>query len=418
VVSAIGQGMAGHAGVSGRLFGAMGSAGINVVAIAQGASELSISVAVAEKEALRAVRAVHTAFGLTRLVHLVMVGCGRVGKELLRILEQTQTKLLEELDLQLRLVAVARSSKFIADGAGLSPGSLTPLWASAENRPTDPELLARVLEEHFTDGILVDVTATDTTELQLLALRSGLHVVTANKVPLSQNLAQYHEIMKACRKLGVRYNYETTFGAGLPVLHTLGELVNTGDELLEVRGCLSGTLGAICSWLDEGLPIREAVRRAEERGYTEPDPREDLSGRDVARKALIIARASGMELEPADVALEPMIPGLEVGLDQALQAAEGPLDERLAVAHSKGAVLRYIAEIAPGRVHVGLSEVDKLSPIGSLSGPDNIFVFRTQRYREHPLVIRGPGAGVEVTAAGVLGDVLKIATSGRRPPRS
>ena len=236
-------------------------------------------------------------------------------------------------------------------------------------------------------------------------------MVTANKVPLSGALSDYTAMVRARDARGLRYEYETTFGAGPPVLHTLKELVHTGDEVVRVMGCFSGTLGFVCTRLGEGATLAEAVGEAQALGYTEPDPREDLSGRDVARKALIIARAMGRQLAFDDVALEALVPGLEEGLDPAIAAFAPVVSARIADAADRGSVLRYVARIDADGVSVGLREVPASGPIGSLQGPDNILVFQTRRYPDYPLVIRGPGAGAEVTAAGVLGDLLKIAQS-------
>jgi homoserine dehydrogenase len=186
-------------------------------------------------------------------------------------------------------------------------------------------------------------------------------------------------------------------------------MIHTGDSVFSVRGCFSGTLGFLCTRLEEGASLPDAVNEAAELGYTEPDPREDLSGRDVARKALIIGRALGLPLEPDDVELESLVPGLESGLEQALSDYNKPLQAKLAAAKERGDVLRYVAEISSTVVRVSLQSVAAASPIGSLRGPDNILVFRTRRYDDYPLVVRGPGAGADVTAAGVLGDMLKAA---------
>ena len=409
VTSVIGQGMAGTPGVSGKLFSALGNVGVNVLAIAQGASELSISVAVREPDAVRAVRAAHTAFGLTRVANLVVLGAGRVGRTFLGLLTETRRSLEAELGLELRLVGLASSGRWVVDHQGLDPAVAVTSLAQGESRPTDEELLAAIVSGRCTDVILVDLTAADTTELHARALSAGLHVVTANKLPLAGPLSAYRRLMGAARQAGVRYGYETTFGAGLPVLHTLQELVHTGDSLLSISGCLSGTLGFLCSRLQEGSRLVDAVESAREGGYTEPDPREDLSGRDVARKALIIARAAGILLEPEQVQLEPLVPGLEGGLSPALGRHAPHLAARVEEAAARGEVLRYVAAIGADGATVGLRNVPALGPLGQLQGPDNLLVFRTRRYDAHPLIIRGPGAGAEVTAAGVLGDVLKIA---------
>ncbi len=400
ILSIIGQGMAGTTGISGKLFNALGAAGVNVGAIAQGASELSISVAIDDGEASRAVRAVHTAFGLTRIVHVMLIGCGRVGKSLVQMIEQTRPAMAER-DLELRIIGVARSKTWWMSRQGTPQPEV--------ERPSDDDLVSTLVRERFTDLVVVDVTASDLAPLHLACLRAGFHVVTANKVPLSGKFTDYRDMVEARNARGNRYEYETTFGAGLPVLHTLKELVHTGDTVVSVAGCFSGTLGFVCTRLGEGVSLAEAVSEASALGYTEPDPREDLSGRDVARKALIIARAMGRQLEPSEVVLHPLVPGLDAGLDTAIADFAPVLAERITAAAERGGVLRYVAEIRESGVEVGLKEVVAAGPIGSLQGPDNILVFKTRRYDAYPLVIRGPGAGAEVTAAGVLGDLLKIA---------
>jgi aspartokinase/homoserine dehydrogenase 1 len=349
---------------------------------------------------------VHTAFGLTRTVHVVLVGRGRVARELVAMWQAQQEAFLQR-ELTLRLVAVAGSSTWRFDPNGLALDGALAL-TDAPPRPGDAEMVAQVASHRLTDVVLVDVSGAPLQPLHLAALQAGMHVVTANKVPLAGPLATYRELVDARDAARVRYGYETTFGAGLPVLHTLKELVATGDELRSVAGCFSGTLGFLCTRLDEGVALAEAVSEAAQLGYTEPDPRDDLSGRDVARKALIVARALGLALEPDDVVLEPFVEGLEQGLSVAL-AQQGPvLARRVAEARERGERLRYVARIEGGRAEVGLRSVPASGPLGSLVGPDNMLVFTTRRYDRYPLVIRGPGAGAEVTAAGVLGDLLRV----------
>ena len=408
-LSIVGQGMAGTPGISGRLFGTLGAVGVNVLAIAQGASELNISVAVKEVEARRAVRATHSAFGLTRITNLMVLGCGRVGRTFLDQLAQTRASLESEHGLELRLVGLANSRHLLLDDAGLDPIGCAELLEGVERPlPGSDELVRHLQELMVTDLVLVDLTAGDTAEVHRACLEAGIHVVTANKRPLSGGLADHRALRDASRRTGAAMNYETTFGAGLPVLHTLQELLHTGDRILSIQGCFSGTLGYVSTRLEQGTGLAEAIEEARQRGLTEPDPREDLSGRDVARKALIIARTLGLEIEPDEVSLEPMVPGLDQGLERAL-VEQGPEIERwVEQERSQGRVLRYVAEIGDGRVAVGLRPFDQKHPLGDLRGEDNMLVFRTLRYDEHPLVIRGPGAGTEVTAAGVLGDVLKL----------
>jgi bifunctional aspartokinase / homoserine dehydrogenase 1 len=285
----------------------------------------------------------------------------------------------------------------------------------AAQRPEAEEILDRIADSFKSDVVIVDVTGADLVKTHIAALKRGFHVVTANKRPLSTELKDYQSIQAIRRKKGLNYQHEATFGAGLPLLSTLQDLIQTGDTILEIKGCLSGTLGFICSRLDQEVPFSEAVREAMDRGFTEPDPRDDLSGLDVARKALIIARELGAPLEMADVKLKPMIPkrffrGRSVADFMAgLKMVDPFMRKEYESARKSGKVLRFLANIDAGGCSVGLHQMDKDSPVGRLAGPDNILVFRTIRYDENPLVIQGPGAGASVTAAGVLSDLLKIA---------
>ena len=239
--------------------------------------------------------------------------------------------------------------------------------------------------------------------------------MTANKKPMSGPMERYRSIRKDALDQGVGYHYETTFGAGLPVLFTLQDLLATRDRVIRITGCFSGTLGFLCSALEQGEPFSAAVAQARAQGLTEPDPRDDLSGADVARKALIIAREIGVALEMDQLDLEPMVPAELMDLPDVdsfmarLPDLDAGLAERVEQARAEGAVLRYLAEITPERVSVGLQAVPKDSAEGQLEGPENIVVYQTERYDENPLIIRGPGAGAEVTAAGVFGDILKVA---------
>jgi aspartokinase/homoserine dehydrogenase 1 len=411
VVSVIGAGMAGHPGVSSRLFTALATTSVNVAAIAQGGSELSISVAVRDADADRAVRAAHAAFGLRRRLDVVVLGAGRVARALLAMMSEAAPEVARMHHLELRLIALSGRGRAVVDGAGLGEDPVTRLDQGAVAYALDA-LFDEVERVRASDVVVVDLTADELAPAHLDALGRGWSVVTANKKPLSGPLATWRALQGAARAAGSAYGFETTFGAGLPVLHTLREMVATADRLHAVRGCFSGTLGFLCTRLQDGASLEEAVVEAARLGYTEPDPRDDLSGLDVARKAVIIARAMGREIEPSEVGLEPFVAGLDDGLDAAL-AREGPkMAARVAEAARRGHVLRYVAEIDDGGVRVGLREVAASSPIGSLMGPDNILVFETSRYKANPLVIRGPGAGAEVTAAGVLGDVLKAASRG------
>ena len=297
--------------------------------------------------------------------------------------------------------------------AGLSsPAERRRTWQSAASSCDMAERILAAGFERFDDRVLVDVTAADGMEVFLeAALQRGWGVVLSNKKPLVVPQSLFRRLMAAA---GRRLRYEATVGAGLPVIATLRMLLDTGDEVQRIEGCFSGTLGYLCRRLEEGMPFSAAVREARALGYTEPDPREDLSGMDVARKALILARTLGYELELADVAVEALFPAEMAALSveefmAALERLDGEYERRVAAARKRGRVLRYVAEVEGGRCRVGWREVPREGLMAALRGPDNIVRFHTARYRANPLVIVGPGAGPEVTAAGVLGDILALA---------
>lgn len=421
ILAIIGAGMKSTPGISQTFFTALGRSRINVLAIAQGSSELNVSVVVAESDLRRAVGATHSQFGLTRTTHVFLLGKGLIGRTLLKQLLTSSSRLEAEHGISLKVIGVCGRSDLLLETTGLSDDNITAVVGGedlaalgAVRRPSDRELLERIRTIGHLDLVLVDVTAAETGDLHRSALAAGIHVVTANKKPLSGPMDDYRSIRGQATSQGCSYQFETTFGAGLPVLFTLQDLLATRDKVRKISGCFSGTLGFICSCLQKGQPFSEAVSEAKSLGYTEPDPRDDLSGLDVARKALIIAREVGARMELTDVELEGLCPELMDVRDpgafmERLPELDDAMDARVKEAAAEGKVLRYVAEISPDKVQVGLRAVEAMSPMGQLDGPDNILVYLTERYSEQPLVIRGPGAGAEVTAAGVFGDLLKIA---------
>ncbi len=423
IVSIIGAGMHGTTGISGKFFEALGKSRINVLAIAQGSSELNISAAIREKDSRHAVQAIHSAFGLTRDLNVLLFGCGKIGRMLLKQIQENKRLLGAQLEVNLKVLLVANSRHWIHVPGGLDTASLkslgsgTPLeqLPGSESRPSTSAILERIAGAYKSDVVLVDATGADLAATHIAGLQNGFHIVTANKRPLTSTLADYRTVQRLRRRKGLNYQYEATFGAGLPLLSTLQDLIHTGDRILRIQGCLSGTLGYICSKLDERVPFSEAVRDAMAKGYTEPDPRDDLSGVDVARKALIISRAIGSLLELNQIRLKALIPrrffsaGSIERFLELLPSADLLMRTECEQAWSEGKVLRFLADIDSQGCTVGLERVPRDSPIGRLAGPDNILVFKTQRYYEYPLVIQGPGAGASVTAAGVLSDLLKIA---------
>jgi aspartokinase/homoserine dehydrogenase 1 len=422
-VSIIGAGMRGTPGTSGKFFEALGKCRINVLAIAQGASELSISAAIPERDYRHAVQAIHTAFGLTRDLNVFVFGCGLIGRALLKQIHENRAQIAKGLQVNLRVLGVVNSKTWRFSAAGLSGpeleslGSGTPLdqLPGAEPHPGVSDIFDRIAGTYRSDVVLVDATSAELAPVHIDGLKRGFHVVTANKKPLTSHLCEYMEIQNLRRRKGLNYQYEATFGAGLPLLSTLQDLINTGDRVLSVQGCLSGTLGLICTRLDERKTLSNAVAEAMSLGYTEPDPRDDLSGTDVARKSLIIAREVGIFVEPSEIRLKALIPRRFFRLGSVgeflkeLPTVDAKMQDLARRARAEGKVLRYVVDISEKGCEVGPKIIPRDSPIGRLSGPDNILVFKTTRYYDHPLVIQGPGAGASVTAAGVLSDLLKIA---------
>lgn len=438
LVAAVGLGMAHTPGMAARLFGALGTERVNILAVAQGSSELNVSLAVDASDVDRSIRAIHRSFGLHRrdtgedarhAMDLILLGCGQVGRQLLELVAARREAVAARFGLELRVVAVSDRSGFVLEPLGLDDDALGDLVAhkragrSLAKHPRgtaegdSAAMLGEITSWRLSRPVLVDVTATGQAILAWhAAAEAGCDVVTANKVPLAGSPEDYQALVQGFARRGRLLKAEATVGAGLPVVDTLEMLVATGDRLVGVRGCLSGTLGLVMSRLEQGEALSDIVREASLAGYTEPDPVDDLCGRDVARKALILARWSG--LEPPEVSLEGLVdPSLAgLGLDELvehLRALDAPLAARADRARGEGKVLRYVAEVTAERIVVGLQAVPLDTPIGRLQGTDNTLVLRSERYATRPLVITGPGAGVDVTAMGVLADILRIAAERR-----
>jgi aspartokinase/homoserine dehydrogenase 1 len=420
LVTLVAEAMGQSVNVAGRMFGALGRAGIAVWGIAQCASARSIACVVDAADTASAVRAVHAAFNLAvSEVSVVLLGVGTVGSQLLAQVHAQATKLAESQGLALRVVGLADSERMVFDARGLDPSvRLGRDGGHARGQePTDVRLLLERLEK-LPVPILVDCTAADGMEATYqAAFARGVHVVAANKKPLTIPWAERQRLLAAAKASHRFYRYETTVGASLPVIETLMNLVRTGDRVDRVEGSLSGTLGYLSNAVTAGVPLSQAVREAQARGYTEPHPRDDLAGTDAARKALILARELGLAVELSDVEVEPFVPKAvlaEAELPRfyaALERADAAFAERIAGLAREGQVLRYLARIEPsvGRVVVGPVAVPLTHPATRLRATEAFVAFSTERYAELPLVVQGAGAGGAVTAAGVLADVLQIA---------
>lgn len=415
--------------VAGRQFAALGSVGVNVMSIGQSASSRSISCVVPAAETTTAVLAVHDAFNFAhQTVSLLVLGKGVVGSELLEQIAEARHALRSDHDIDLRLVGLADQRRVAFDPHGLEPTDWRrALEAAPDGEPRGPRgpVTAEVLDRmrRLPVPVLVDVTAADGMQgLYREAFARGIHVVAANKKPLTIPTPERDALLQQARAHYRAYHYETTVGASLPVIDTLKNLVRTGDKVRLIEGSFSGTLGYLTNELMAGTPLATAVRTAKELGYTEPQPQDDLSGLDAARKALILARELGLSIDLEDVALEPLVPSdllEEPDLDAffgRLEAYEPTLNAELDGYRAEGKHLRYLARIDPSAAErgepvmtVGPMAVPGDHPASHLRGAESFVAFTTQRYAEYPLIVQGAGAGGAVTAAGVLADVLAIA---------
>jgi bifunctional aspartokinase / homoserine dehydrogenase 1 len=429
-VAVVGLGMHGTPGVAAGVFSALSAAGINVVAIAQGSSELNISVVVSAREAAEAQRRIHTAFQLSRIaggsvvrperMELILLGFGQIGQALASLLSR-----VDRPTLSLQVAAVIDRSGFVFDPQGITPRKLAAL--ASEKRKgrhladmpngraaTAEEAITHIASYALTRPVLIDLTADETAPTLQQALTHGMDLVLANKRPLAGRRMVSDALWQTARARGRRILHEATVGAGLPIIDTYHKLVESADRVSRIEGLLSGTLGYVLSEVSGGVAFSAAVRSAMAKGYTEPDPREDLSGMDVARKALILARLLGYAGELRRTAVESLVPkwGRSLPLDEFLERLEEldtPWKRRVEAAVAEGAVLRYVAMVSPSKIAVGVRSVPATSSLAAIKGSDNQLVFTTARYKDNPLVITGPGAGAEVTAAGVLNDILRLA---------
>jgi len=432
LVSLVAEAMGQWPNVAGRFFGALGNVGINVLAIAQGASSRSISCVVASADTAEAVRTVHAAFNLAGTeVNVLLLGRGTVGGRFLAQLESTRDSLRASHGIVTRLFGVVDRHGAHVNPRGLTEAELPPRASgrSSWSGAPAPQDLLRVLDRLSRQAIpvLVDCTAADGMEsLYVEAFRRGIHVVAANKKPLALDWERRATVAETARRHFRAWHYETTVGAGLPVIETLKNLVATGDVVERIDGSLSGTLGFLSQEVMAGTPLSVAVRTARDRGYTEPHPRDDLSGLDVARKALILARELGLQLELHDVAVEPFVDASLLAEDdperflRSLASHDEPFAAKVQRLAAAGRTLRYLVQIVPGaggrKVRVGPVAVDADHPAVPLRGAEALVAFTTARYRDYPLLVRGAGAGGDVTAAGVLADVLRLTQNvrGRR----
>ena len=417
IIAVVGDGMAGTPGLAAKFFSTLGRAGINVRAIAQGSSERNISAVIDAEDATRALRAAHSGFYLSaETLSVGLVGPGNVGAVLLEQMANQAAELRANFGLDFRVRGIATSSRMLlAERAVDLDNWRTAFEAGAE--PLDwARFTAHVNAEHLPHAVVVDCSASDDVASRYIDwFRQGLHVVTPNKKAASGTLADYDELHAVRRQHNVRFLYETTVGAALPIVDTLRDLRQTGDDILSIEGIFSGTLAYLFNVYDGSQPFSAIVRQARDSGYTEPDPRDDLSGMDVARKVIILAREMGQRLELKDLVVESLVPAdlvagtIDDFLD-ALPAYDAAMQARWQEATEAGQVLRYVGRLSREEgASVRLEALPLEHPFARMNLTDNIVRYVSHRYSDNPLVVQGPGAGPAVTAAGVFADLLRLA---------
>jgi len=417
VVAIVGENMRKTTGISGKLFQALGKNGINVVAIAQGSSELNISTVVAKTDEAKALNALHDAFFLsgTKSLHVFIVGTGLIGGTLLKQIAQHRQFLLRTQYVDVKVQAIANSRKMLFDGIG----SFGQHWRErlrTEGAPMNLlEFVRRMKNMNLPHSVFVDCTASQELVKQYHGiLQSSISIVTPNKKANAGDWTRYEQLHETALKHNVRFLYETNVGAGLPIINTMNDLVAGGDRILRIEGVLSGTLSYVFNSFAEGRLFSEIVREAKTQGYTEPDPRDDLNGLDVGRKLLILAREAGYPLQFKDIRVKSLIPrsllrahSVEEFL-QKLRTIDAHYEHQRLSAAREGKVLRYVATFAEGKAQVSLQPIGPDHPCYSLSGSDIVIALTTVNCRDHPVVIKGPGAGADNTATGVFADIIRI----------
>jgi len=416
VAAIVGENMKHTTGIAGKLFSTMGKSGVNVIAIAQGASELNISWVVKNEELRKTLNVVHESFFLSEFVEInvFLMGIGTVGGNLLQQLQQQQERLLKEKHLRVKLTGVANSKRMVFDREGINISSFRDRLTNSEKVSGLQAFVDEMEEMNIYNSVFVDCTASDdVAALYKQILNANISIVTANKVAASSDYANYAELKKIAKQKGVKFLFETNVGAGLPIINTLNDLVNSGDRILKIEAVLSGTLNYIFNTISADVPFSKTIRMAKDEGYSEPDPRVDLSGVDVARKILILARESGYRLEMYEIAIKRFVPDelFEGTLDQfwdGISALDEEFENKRKILETENRKWRFVARFENGSASAGLEEVDSRHPFYDLEGSNNLVMYTTERYDEFPMLIKGYGAGASVTAAGVFADLIKV----------
>lgn len=416
-VAIVGENMKYTPGIAGKLFETLGKSGISVIACAQGASEVNISFVIKNKYLRKALNSIHDSFFLSeyKALNLFIVGIGTVGGNLIEQIRQQQPKLMQQYALKLNVVGIARGRKALFCREGIN---LDNYKAELDEKgiPSSPEILRdEIINMNIFNAVFVDCTASDpVAQIYGNLMSQNISVVTANKVAASSAYDNYIKLKNTARERNIKFLFETNVGAGLPVINTMNSLINSGDKIVKIEAVLSGTLNFIFNTISKDTPFSKAIYLAKESGYSEPDPRIDLSGMDVVRKLVILTREAGYQVEQSDVAKNLFIPqkyfdGTIEEFWTNISQLDTEFEERRKKLESEHKHLRFVAKYEDGKCEVGLQEVGQSHPFYDLEGSNNIIQITTERYNEYPMIIKGYGAGASVTAAGVFSDIISIA---------
>lgn len=416
-VAVVGENMKHTPGIAGKLFNSLGRSGISVIACAQGASETNISFVVNGDNLRKTLNVIHDSFFLSeyQVLNLFIVGVGHVGKRLIEQIRHQQSNLKDNKALELNVVGVANSHHCIFDRNGIDIEHYADILGKSEMVASPTTICDEIIKMNIFNPVFVDCTATkDIAAMYDRLLSHNVNVVAANKLAASSKYDNYKKLKQIARKRDVKFLFETNVGAGLPIINTINSLINSGDKILKIEAVLSGTLNYIFNVLSEKVPLSKAVMMAKEAGYSEPDPREDLSGKDVVRKLVILSREAGYRIETEDVKKNLFVPeslmqGTTEDFFKNIASIDDEFEKRRAATAQSGRALRFVARLENGEATVGLEKVASDSPFYSLESSNNVILITTERYKEYPMEIKGYGAGAEVTAAGVFADIISIA---------